>query len=245
MTPADAPATPAPGLAQLWRDTWRLLTFRRPGAALAEHWPRYLAFAALFTWLAGVGRYWDNPRAPLWQHLGLGSLAYVVCLALLLYLLIWPLRPARWRYRTVLLFVGLTSPPALLYAIPVERFLPLALAQQANVAFLAVVASWRVALLVLFLRRVAALSWAAVAVAALLPLCVIVVTLTLLNLEHVVFEIMAGIAPEDASGNDLAYLVVLGLGLLSMYATPALLVLYLALTAHAWLARPSSQRGAD
>ena len=55
---------------------------------------------------------------------------------------------------------------------------------QMNVFFLAVVASWRVALFVVFLRRTAGLSVWAVVVATLLPLAIIVVGLTLLNLER-------------------------------------------------------------
>src|SRR3712207_7552248 len=45
-----------------------------------------LAFGLACTWLVGVGRYWDNPRASLLQHLGVGSVVYVFALALLLWL---------------------------------------------------------------------------------------------------------------------------------------------------------------
>jgi hypothetical protein len=215
-------------------DVARLLTFRAPSPAIATHWPAYLAFGLCFTWLAGIGRYWDNPRAALWQHLGLGSLGYVSCLSLLLWLMLWPLRPKRWSLRNVLVFVTLTSPPALLYAIPVERFMPLPQAQLANALFLGLIASWRVALLVVFLRRVAALGWFALVVGTLLPLTAIVVALTLLNLEHVVFDIMAGIRPEDRSPNDQSYVVVLVIAYFSIYAFPFLAFAFgvLALRAH-------------
>lgn len=162
----------------------------------------------------------------MWQHAGLGSLAYVFSLSLVLWLLLWPLRPRRWSYRNVLVFLTLTSPPALLYAIPVERFMSLPAAQSINAWFLAVVAIWRVALLVVFLRRIGGLSGAAIAVASLLPLVVIVVALTALNLEHVVFNIMAGIAPEQRSPNDLSYTVVMTIALFSMLAAPFLLLGY-------------------
>jgi len=59
-----------------------------------------------------------------------------------------------------------------------------------------------------------------------------VVTLTLLNLEHVVFDLMAGIRDEDASPNDAAYLVVLGLAFISLWAFPIALILYLAAVVH-------------
>ena len=225
-----APATVA-------NDALRVLTFRQPSPAIATHWPAYLAFGLAFTWLAGIGRYWDNPRAHLWQHLGLGSLAYVVCLAAVLWLLLMPLRPQRWSYRNVLVFVALTSPPALLYAVPVERFLPLAAAQSANAWFLAIVATWRVALLAWFLRRVGGLSLVAVVVATLLPLVLIVVALTLLNLEHVVFRLMAGMTPAERSGNDTAYFVVMMLAYFSVLASPVLLLGYIGLAVHAWRKR--------
>lgn len=107
-----------------------------------------------------------------------------------------------------------------------ERFLSFEAAQNANVWFLAVVATWRVALLVWYLRTVARLSGVTIFVATLLPLTLIVVTLAILNLEHVVFEIMAGIGPEDRSANDTAYLVVAILAYFSVLAAPFLLLAY-------------------
>ncbi len=208
-------------------DEIRILTFRRPTGPIAEHWRAYLAFGLFFTWLAGVGRYWDNPRALLIQHLGLGSIVYVFVLAGVLWLLLLPLRPSNWSYRGVLTFVTLTSPPAVLYAIPVERFLSLPTAQAVNAWFLAVVAAWRVALLVVYLRRVGNLRGFTLFVAPLLPLVLIVFTLAILNLEHIVFNLMSGIRPENASPNDLAYQVVGFLAALSYFAAPVLLLLYL------------------
>ncbi|MFV0680101.1 hypothetical protein [Ottowia sp.] len=211
---------PSFGIGTVACDAWRVLTFRSPSPAIGAHWRAYLAFGLGITWLAGVGRYWDNPRALLWQHLGLGSVVYVFCLALVLWVLLAPLKPQRWSYRNVLIFITLTSPPAVFYAIPVERFMPLPEAQAANAWFLAVVALWRVALLFWFLRRLAGLSWGAVVVATLLPLTLIVVTLTVLNLEHVVFSIMAGIQPEQRSANDLSYGIVVLLAYFSIFAAP-------------------------
>lgn len=210
-------------------DALGVLAFRKPSSAIATHWPLYMAFGLFFTWLAGMGRYWDNPRAQPWQYLGLGSVAYVFTLAAILWLLLMPLRPKHWSYRNVLIFVTLTAPPAVLYAIPVEQFMPLTEAQNANALFLAVVASWRVALLVWFLRAMAGLGWGSIVVGSMLPLALIVVALTALNLEHVVFEIMAGVRPEQQSGNDLSYFVVTALALLSVMAAPLLAVAY------AWL----------
>lgn len=219
-------ATNTVALGTLLRDAFGVLAFRRPSPAIAHHWKAFLTFGLVFTWLAGVGRYWDNPRAYLWQHLGLGSVAYVFSLALILWLLLLPLKPKLWSYRNVLVFVTLTSPPAVLYAIPVERFMSLAAAQAANAWFLGVVATWRVALLIWFLRRLAGLSGVTVVVATLLPLSLIIVALAAFNLEHVVFELMAGIRPEQRSPNDTAYGIVTVLAFFSIIAAPVLLVAY-------------------
>lgn len=207
-------------------DNLRVLCFRRPRGPIRERWPAYLAFGLLLTWLAGMGRYWDSPRAEWWQLLGLGSLAYVIALGLLLWLMVAPLRPPRWSLPQVLVFVCFCSPPALLYAIPVERFLSLAQAQSVNLGFLAVVACWRMALLCVFLRRGAGLPWGDTLIALLLPVALIVVALSALNLEHVVFRLMAGVAPEERSPADLSYLMVLLLSWLSIMAAPVLLLWY-------------------
>jgi hypothetical protein len=209
-------------LKQVVLDELRLLTFRSPSRAIATDWQAYLAFGLFFTWLAGVGRYWDNPRAEPWQLFGLGSVAYVFVLSAILWLLLAPLGPSNWSYRNVLVFVTLTAPPAVLYAIPVERFMAPAAAAQTNAWFLAVVAAWRVGLLGVFLRRVAKLQWFPLIVATLLPLALIVVALALLNLEHVIFDLMAGIREEDKSANDAAYAIVFGLAYLSFVSAPFL-----------------------
>ena len=208
------------------QDSIRMLTFRRPTSNIATQWKAYLAFGLAFSWFAGIGRYWDNPRAETWQSLGLGSVIYVFVLAGILWLVIAPLRPQSWSYRNVLVFVSLTSPPALLYAIPVEQFMELETAQSANAWFLAVVALWRVSLLAWFLRISARLHPAVIVVATLLPLVLIVVSLAALNLEHVVFEIMAGVDPADRTGNDLAYIVVTTVAVLSTVLAPVLLLTY-------------------
>jgi hypothetical protein len=230
-------------ITRILADEFRLLSFRRPSEAMQRQWKGYLMFGLAFTWLAGVGRYWDNPRAELWQHWGLGSVAYVFLLALLIWALLAPLRPRHWSYRNVLLFITLTAPPAVLYAIPVEQFLSPSVAREVNAWFLGVVAAWRVGLFAMFLRRVAGLSWVAVVVATLLPLTVIVFALVALNLEHVVFELMSGIREEDRSPNDDAYFVVFLLAAASIWAAPILAVVYLILVANTRNAARSSPPG--
>lgn len=229
-------------IAQLLRDEWRLLTFRGMSPAVRDGWRAYLLFGLAFTWLAGIGRYWDNPRAQLWQSLGLGSLVYVFVLALIIWALLAPLKPRNWSYRNVLLFVTLTAPPAVLYAIPVERFMAADSAVLVNIWFLAVVASWRVALYAVFLRRAAGLSYPAVIVGTLLPLTIIVVALTVLNLEHVVFKIMGGLREDEKSANDGAYTVVIFLSVLSSTLAPLVAAVYAALVYRA-RRRPLPQPG--
>ena len=210
-------------------DEWRFLTFRPVSSAVHTQWRAFLIFGLACTWLAGIGRYWDNPRAHLWQTLGLGSLVYVFILGSVIWGLLAPLRPHNWSYRNVLLFLMLTSPLALLYAIPVEKFMSHENAVSANVAFLGIVAAWRVALYVVFLRRTARLNVGGVMVGTLLPLSIIVFVLAVLNLEHVIFNLMGGLRQEDLSPNDGAYGVVVMLALFSFFLAPVLVVFYLVL----------------
>ena len=212
------------------RQTFRFLTFQ----SLEIDTKRDLVFLSIagvvFAWIAGLGRYWDHPSAHLWQYMGLGSVAYIFVLSALIWILALPLRPERWSYLSVLTFVGLTSPLAWLYAIPVERFVPISTAVTANVLFLAIVAVWRVALYIYFLRIVAKLSDAKVFVLTLLPLTGIIFALVVLNLEHAVFEIMAGLETERTGSeviHDGVYQFVILLGMGSFFAAPILFLLYL------------------
>jgi len=108
---------------------FRLLTFRSTPDELRALKYRELAFGLGCTWLVGMGRWWEDPKASLLQHLGLGSVAYVFILAFFLWLVLWPLTPLHWSLLNVLIFVTLTSPPAILYAIPVRHGLALQTAQ--------------------------------------------------------------------------------------------------------------------
>jgi len=207
----------------------RLLTFRISRDEFLRFNYKHLAFGVACTWIVGVGRWWDDPGANLLQHLGVGSVIYIFILALLLWLVVRPLKPQGWSYRHVLTFVSLTSPPAILYAIPVERFTTLETARTLNVWFLAVVAAWRVALLVFYLRRHARLSSFSIAVAALLPMTFIIVTLTVLNLERAVFDLMGGLR-GGGTANDSAYGILVGLTVLSMILFIPLLICYIFLS---------------
>jgi hypothetical protein len=207
----------------------KFLAFLPVKIDFAKHGKHFFALGFLSTWVAGVGRYWDHESAYWWQYLGLGSVVYIFVLGFVLWLITLPLGPKNWNYGRVVTFVGMTSPPAVLYAIPVEKYFTLDTAQSINAWFLAVVALWRMVLLVLFLKRAAALSVLKIIVATLLPVTLIVTTLTSLNLEHVVFRIMGGLAEREETGNDSAYIVLIIITYLSVLVSPFLLVTYLTL----------------
>jgi hypothetical protein len=210
------------------RTLLRLVSLRFTRDDLAGVDGRHLAVGLVLTWLAGMGRYWDHPNPEPLQRLGLGSVVYVFALSLLLWAIARPLATSALRYPHLLSVVTWTAPLAFLYAVPVERFLTLDAARSANVLFLAVVASWRVAIYALYLRRWAGLRGLSQLVATALPLCLIVAALAALNLEKAVFEIMAGLH-HQGTANDDAYLVVLLLTFGSLYAFPVLALLWIVL----------------
>lgn len=213
-------------MSEIVRTIGRLLTFRLSEGQFDGLSNRHLIAGLICTWIVGIGRWWDDPGANVFQHLGIGSVVYVFVLAGILWLVAWPLKPKRRSYNHVLTFVSLTSPPAFLYAIPVERFTELSTARTINVWFLGTVALWRVALLLFYFTRTARLSIFAAVSASLLPIMAIVVTLTVLNLERAVFDIMDGLR-ESGTESDEAYSVLALLSLLSVFLFTPVLVCYI------------------
>ena len=214
-------------------DTGRLLSFRRPRAMFGDQWIAYLVCGLAITSIVGMGRYWNNPHAELWQRLGLGSVAYVVLLALVLRLLLIPFKPSACTLRNVLLFLLMTAPPGLVFLMPVESFLSLRRAQLGNAVLLGLVALWRFALLFWFLRVIAGLSGMPLVVASLTPLVFIVAALALLNLEHVAIDFLNGVRPEQYSPYDLNYSIITVLSFIAVFVAPYLLAAY----AWAWCRR--------
>ncbi len=204
---------------------WRILSLRFTETDLERLDTRHLVFGLLATWAVGIGRYWDHPQPYLLQSLGLGSLAVMGCLAVFLYLILLPLKPERWSFVHLLTFVTLTALPAILYAIPVERFMSLADARAANVWALALVALWRVVALGRYLREWTDLSGPLLIASLLLPLALVVATLTLLNLEQAVFNIMSGLQ-EEGTASDSAYQLLFFLSMASYFASPFLVFVY-------------------
>jgi hypothetical protein len=177
------------------------------------------------TWFAGIGRYWDHPNAEPLQYAGLGSVIYIFILALLIYITVLPYKLAGWSYFKVLTFISLTSFPAILYAIPVEKFMPMNIAASMNAWFLGIVALWRLALLFRLLYKYDNLEIWHVSVIALFPMCFLITTLTALNLEKVVFNIMGGL--RETTGRENAYTVLMMLSYISLICFLPLLLAYI------------------
>jgi hypothetical protein len=203
---------------------FRLLTFRLTRDEMLQlNWRHFLA-GLLGTWIVGMGRYWDHKNASLLQHLGFGSIIYIFILAGFIWLIVKPYFVEDWNYLTVVTFIGLTSFPAILYAIPVEKYYPIQTADSINAYFLLVVAIWRLCLLYYFLKKFTRLGIGSIFTITLMPICLIITTLSELNLDHVVYNIMSGI--EHPSPNDSSYLIIWLLSGISAIIILPLLIAY-------------------
>lgn len=204
--------------------TIRLLTFKLTREEMLQFNDKHLIAGIIGTWIVGMGRYWDDPKASLLQHLGLGSVIYIFALAVFIWLILLPFKIEKWNYRIVLTFIALTSFPAIFYAIPVEKFFSIATANTMNVWFLLVVAIWRLCLLYYFLKHFTKLSPENIATVTFMPICLIISVLTMLNLHNVVFEVMGGI--RNPSPHDASYFILMLLTGLSMLLALPLLIAY-------------------
>lgn len=202
----------------------RLLTFKLTREEILQFNWKHFAVGLIGTWIVGMGRYWDDNGASLIQHLGLGSVIYIFLLAFFIWVIIKPYFVENWSYFTVLTFISLTSFPAIFYAIPVERFFTIGTANTMNVWFLAIVAAWRLALLYNFLKNFTKLSAGNILTVTLMPICLIITTLTALNLHRVVFDIMGG--RRNPTPHDGAYGVLIFLTVISAILTLPLLIAY-------------------
>lgn len=202
----------------------KLLTFKITRDEMLGFNNKHLVAGIIGTWIVGMGRYWDDTKASLLQHLGLGSVIYIFLLTGFIWLILLPFKIDKWNYKTVLTFIALTSFPAIFYAIPVERFFSIATANTMNVWFLAIVAVWRLCLLYYFLKHFTQLSVGNIITVTLMPICLIITTLTALNLHKVVFNIMGGFT--DPTPHDGAYGVLMFLTVISVILTIPLLIAY-------------------
>ncbi|CAM2069747.1 hypothetical protein SCOR_30510 [Sulfidibacter corallicola] len=226
-------------LKSLFSSNLKLLFFKTSKRDFDAFSLDHLKLGLFLTWIVGMGRWWDDPNANILQHLGMGSVIYIFVLAGIIWSVVWPLKPRNWSYRHVLTFVSLTSLPALLYAIPVERFVPISTAISLNIGFLAVVAAWRVALFFFYLSRHADLHWFKTMVVGLLPLSAIVSSLFFLNLHNVVFDIMGGLRDEGPSPHEGEYSVLMLLTMLSVMLIIPLLLTYAGLIYHEHKVKPN------
>lgn len=202
----------------------RLLSFQLTRDEMLQFTRQHFFIGLIGTWLVGMGRYWDDPKANILQHLGLGSVIYIFVLALLIWLVVKPFRVEKWSYFTIVTFISLTSFPAIFYSIPVERFFSIEIANRINVLFLAVVAAWRLAMLFYFLNYFTRLRHWIILTATLMPICLIISALTALNLHRVVFNIMGGV--RNPTPHDASYSVLLVLTGLSVILIGPLLISY-------------------
>lgn len=204
---------------------YKLLTFKLSRNEMLNFEKRHFIVGLIGTWMVGIGRYWDDSNASILQHVGLGSVIYIFALALFIWLILLPLKIENWRYFTVLTFISLTSFPAIFYAIPVEKFMSISVANTINVWFLAIVAFWRLVLLFYFLRIFTNLNLFGIFTVTLMPICLIITVLTILNLHHVVFNIMGGI--RDSNPHNSSYIVLLYLTGISVILVVPLLISYI------------------
>jgi hypothetical protein len=151
-----------------------------------------LLWGLLMVWLAGIGRFWDDPTAELFQRSGLPSLIYIWVLALFLWIFILFLRPKNWSYLRLVTFISMTGMPAFLYAIPLEKMMNEYEAAEGNAMLLIIVACWRVLMLANYLIRVTGLNIFCVTVALLLPLMTIVNILVTTGTFAETFDAMSG-----------------------------------------------------
>lgn len=202
----------------------RLLTFELTRNEMLQFNKTHFIAGLLGTWIVGMGRYWDDSKASFLQQLGIGSVIYIFVLAGFIWLILLPFHIKSWSYFTVLTFISLTSFPAIFYAIPVERFSTIETANSLNVWFLAMVAAWRLALLYYFLKHFTRLSALNIMTVTLMPICLIISTLTILNLHRVVFNVMGGL--RDPSAHDASYTVLVLLTGVSLILTIPLMISY-------------------
>lgn len=202
----------------------KLLTFRLKRTEMLQFNTKHCIVGLIGTWLVGMGRYWDDDKASFLQHAGFGSVIYIFLLSLFIWLIIKPFRVESWTYFNVLTFISLTSFPAIFYAIPVEQFYSIRIANSINVWFLAIVALWRLCLLFYFLRVFTRLSIGNIVTVTLMPICLIISTLTALNLHRVVFAVMGGI--RNPNPHESSYLVLMILTFISAILTLPLLFAY-------------------
>lgn len=182
------------------RDT---LLFRIDAERIKRFGWAHLALGLIFTWIVGIGRWYDDEKAIDLQQLGVGSLLYVFVLALVIWIFGKGIANRRnWRYFTVLVYVTLTAPPAIIYALPVEKFFELDIAVKINLWFLAFVAAWRVALLVRLYAVLGEMNRLQTAICATLPVSLIIFIISSAGFANQIVNAMGGLRKDEPQNVD-------------------------------------------
>ena len=80
---------------------FKLLTFKLTRNEMLEFNDKHLFAGIIGTWVVGIGRYWDDTKASLLQHLGLGSVIYIFVLAGFIWLILLPFKIEKWFYKSI------------------------------------------------------------------------------------------------------------------------------------------------
>lgn len=186
------------GFLEAARMQWRFVTFRMKDDEFDEFTWKNLLLGLSITWIVGIGRNWDLAGAPLFASLGLPSLAYVFVLSAVLFIFAAPLSYVKRSYFHILTGVTMTAVPGLLYAIPVEKFMTMTQAQATNFWFLAIVATWRVALSIFFFIKSCQMTGGQAAATLLTPVTLILFGLQAFGRAGDIARIMGGIRNPSA-----------------------------------------------
>jgi hypothetical protein len=181
---------------EIWK---RFLTFRSKEEDLYGTRWSLLILAVLGTWIAGIGRWVTDPDASLIQRTGIGSVAYILLLSMALYVVLWFVSTKKTRFFDVLAMVGMTAPPALVYAIPVERWFVAEVSAGLHGAALAFVSIYRVSLLIFFVVRCQRYNVPGAMFGILFLLSSIIVYLFTSGKTGITFTGMGGIERADAA----------------------------------------------
>ncbi|MBX3120373.1 MAG: hypothetical protein KF784_15025 [Fimbriimonadaceae bacterium] len=177
----------------------KVLSFRATKEELSKIGPAHLLLGVVMTWLVGMGRWWDDPEALPTQKSGAGSVIYIFVLGTVLWLFCRPIFRENSKWIQMVGFIGLTAPPAALYAIPVERFTDLHTAGSINYTFLGIVAIYRVALMLWYLCKIHSIGvWAAASVIGL-PITAMLSILFATGLMNAIANVMSNIREIHSS----------------------------------------------
>lgn len=219
-----------------WRFAWSMLgkalTFQLRWEDISRFNWRCLVLGLALTWLAGMGRHWDDTSALHIAHrMGAGSLVYAFFLSLFLWLIVLPLRRKELRFLHMFTLVTFTGPLAFVYAIPIEWWTQPDQAALFNAGALAFVATYRVAMLWFFLWRGTQLPAFIATVVVSLPLCIILTVLGVLTVLESIAISMGGIRAGAPTIQDQIDTVISNIAALSFIALPVLFIIYIVLVA--------------